>query len=78
MQRNRFLRAETMLIGAGSLTWALVAGLGFNQDMRANLPIFAIFSHLTLYTLFILLFLLLTTQDFPRKNLNLSRLLSGA
>lgn len=78
MQGNRFIRAETMLIGAGSLTWALVAWLGLNQDMQSKLPTLATFGHLTLYTLFILLFLLLTTLDFPRKNLTLSRLLSTA
>lgn len=38
MQGNRLTKAETMLIGAGTLTWALVAWLGFNQDIQAKLP----------------------------------------
>ena len=76
MQGNRLTKAETMLIGAGSLTWALVAWLGFNQDIQAKLPTLNKSCHIALYALFILLFLLLTIFEHSRKSLKINRLLT--
>ena len=74
---SRFTKAESLLVVAGCLTWAMVTWIGVQHDIQIALsPAIRAFN-LGLYCLFLILFLLLTRNTLVPKRKRLAQLASG-